>query len=172
MTTKVINFFAGPGAGKSTLAAGLFYHMKQKGVNVELVREYAKDVVWEGRDHLLENQIYIFAKQLKRMRDLEGKVDYIITDSPLLFSVVYSKNMSSSFIALVRQEFNRFTNINLRVVRAADRVYNPAGRLQSEAEAISIDKAIEAELTGYSVQQVSTNFSPEMLSEIVRMCTI
>lgn len=31
MKTKVINFYAGPGAGKSTNAAGLFYEMKKLG---------------------------------------------------------------------------------------------------------------------------------------------
>jgi len=29
---KVINLFAGPGAGKSTTAAGLFYYMKKLGM--------------------------------------------------------------------------------------------------------------------------------------------
>lgn len=48
---KVINLFGGPGIGKSTLAAGLFEHMKIAGFNVELVNEYAKDMVWEQREY-------------------------------------------------------------------------------------------------------------------------
>jgi len=42
MKTKVINLFAGPGAGKSTTAAGLFAEMKRANVDVELVTEYVK----------------------------------------------------------------------------------------------------------------------------------
>ena len=38
--TKVINLFGGPGAGKSTIASGLFYHMKIAGYNVEMTGEW------------------------------------------------------------------------------------------------------------------------------------
>ncbi len=38
--------FGGPGTGKSTSAAGLFFKMKLAQMEVELVTEYAKDLVW------------------------------------------------------------------------------------------------------------------------------
>jgi adenylylsulfate kinase-like enzyme len=41
----VINLFGGPGTGKSTLAAALFTDLKMKGINAELVTEFAKDLV-------------------------------------------------------------------------------------------------------------------------------
>lgn len=40
----VINFFGGPGCGKSTMASRLFSELKSKGVKCEYVTEYAKDV--------------------------------------------------------------------------------------------------------------------------------
>ena len=46
---KVINLFGGPGCGKSTTAADLFARMKLRGLSVELVTEYAKDVVWDEK---------------------------------------------------------------------------------------------------------------------------
>jgi hypothetical protein len=58
----VVNLYGGPGTGKSRTAALLFATMKQRGVNCELATEYAKDVVWEGRESLLSDQIYLFAK--------------------------------------------------------------------------------------------------------------
>lgn len=54
---KVINLFGGPGSGKSTLAAGLFERMKIQGLSVELVTEYAKDMVWERRGNILDDQL-------------------------------------------------------------------------------------------------------------------
>ena len=39
---KVINFFGGPGVGKSTAACDLFVAMKKAGYKVEYVDEYAK----------------------------------------------------------------------------------------------------------------------------------
>jgi len=45
---KVINLFGGPGCGKSTAAAGLFHLMKSNHMSVELVNEFAKEIVWEN----------------------------------------------------------------------------------------------------------------------------
>ena len=44
--TRVINLLGAPGAGKSTAAAGLFYRMKKEFLSVELVTEYAKDLIY------------------------------------------------------------------------------------------------------------------------------
>ena len=81
---KVINLFGGPGVGKSTAAAGLFYEMKKRQLSVELVTEYAKDMVWENRQNILDDQIYIFAKQQRRIARLrDHHIDWVITDSPI-----------------------------------------------------------------------------------------
>jgi hypothetical protein len=53
---KVINLWAGPGAGKSTTAAGLFL-MKLTGRRVELVTEYAKEVVYDQDPTRIKNQL-------------------------------------------------------------------------------------------------------------------
>jgi len=87
---KLINLWGGPGTGKSTTAAGLFSLMKLKGYDVELVPEYAKDLTWEGHHNKLADQNYVFAKQHRRIaRLVEHDLDYVITDSPLLFTIYY-----------------------------------------------------------------------------------
>jgi hypothetical protein len=145
---KVINLYGGPGTGKSTTAAGLFFEMKNQGINCELAREYAKDVVWEGRNHLLENQIYIFAKQLKRLLDLDEQVDYAVTDSPLILSLVYRKaarwKEGQAFDQLVIEEFNRFDNVNIFLQRV--KPFEQAGRVQTIEEAKALDLTIEGTL--------------------------
>jgi len=82
--TICVNLFAGAGAGKSTCASGVFSLLKHHNVNAELITEYAKDLVWEGRLHLNRNDIEIFTEQLKRQHRLAGKVDVMVTDSPLV----------------------------------------------------------------------------------------
>lgn len=138
--TWLVNFFAGPGAGKSTMAAQVFANLKMRGINCELAREYAKDVVWEGRTHLLENQLYIFAKQAKRIKDLDGKVDFIITDSPILLSLAYGEGEPDSFKQLVRDVHNSYNNVNVYVKR--DKPYVEAGRMQTFDEAVEMDRVI------------------------------
>lgn len=137
--TLVVNFYGGPGSGKSTLAAGVFYELKQKGINCELAREYAKDIVWRGTEVILEDQIYVFAKQRRRIKDLEHKVDIIVTDSPILMSLIYGEKESHWFKELVKHENQKHNNLNMFVQRDPDRPYNPSGRYQTEEQAMLLD---------------------------------
>lgn len=148
--TIVVNLFAGPGAGKSTMAANIFAELKWVGVTVEMALEYAKELVWEERFATLENQIYVFGKQLHRINRLVGKVDVIITDSPLLLSSIYKPDdISQSFDKLVLEEFNKFNNVNYFIERR--KPFNQKGRLQTEEQAKEKDKEIKEFLNKHFV---------------------
>lgn len=136
----VINFFGGPGTGKSTQAAMLFAKLKKKGFKVELVTEYAKDMVWQEGFKVLENQLYIFAKQYHRMWRIKDKVDIIVTDSPLIQNLAYAENMTQTYCNLVIEESNKFDNVNILLQRGKD--YKTEGRLQNLEQAIEKDKLI------------------------------
>lgn len=136
----VVNFFAGPGAGKSTLSAAVFAELKFLGIDCELVREYAKDKVWEESYKTLDDQIYVFGKQLHRLNVLSGKVQVVITDSPIVLSMYYDKSMSQELRTLVLKEFHKFDNINYFINRK--KAYNPNGRMQTEDEAKVIDNVL------------------------------
>ena len=64
---------------------------QEKGINTEYVSEYAKELVWEGKYDVLENQEHLFAEQAKRLERLRGKVEVIVTDSPILMSHIYGR---------------------------------------------------------------------------------
>lgn len=136
----VVNLFAGPGSGKSTTCAGVFAKLKLVGVNCEMALEYAKDKVWEESNKVLDDQIYVFGKQLHRIFRLKDKVDVVITDSPILLSIIYDKTGNKYFSDLVLNQFNNFDNRNYFIERTT--VYNPKGRLQTEDEAKEIDKVL------------------------------
>ena len=140
MSALVVNLFGGPGCGKSTVAALLFGKLKQHGVNCEMALEYAKDKVWEESFKTLDDQIYIFGKQLHKIWRLNEKVDIIITDSPLLFSVIYDKENNIDLKNLVLSTFNRFNNFNCLIRRQTK--YQQEGRYQSENEAKELDDLI------------------------------
>ena len=108
----IINLFAGPGSGKSTTCAGVFSKLKLAGVNCEMALEYAKDKVWENSLDVLDDQIYVFGKQLHRIKCLKDKVDVIITDSPILLSIIYNKEESNYFDDLIVEQFHKFNNLN------------------------------------------------------------
>jgi len=144
---RVVNLFGGPGSGKSTTAAGLFYAMKKMRLEVELVTEYAKDMVWEGRHNILEDQLYIFAKQQRRISRLKShNIDWVITDSPISLGLVYLRDgaLSGHFNGLVMEVFNSFDNHNFLLQRNFE--YNPIGRNQKDVQEASIYDAKVTEL--------------------------
>jgi hypothetical protein len=135
----VVNLAAGPGAGKSTTAAGLFVKMKMMGKRVELVTEYAKDLTYEEAWAKRSNQLYVLAKQHHRMERLRNKVDYIITDSPLFLCGVYGHPKWMPAVNVAYQDFHNVAYFIERV-----KPYHPFGRDQTEDEARRLDKTILA----------------------------
>lgn len=129
-----INLAGSPGSGKSTLSAYVFAKLKMMGINCELVTEFAKDKVWEKNNEALSNQIYIFAKQYYRITRCAGKVDVVITDSPLFLSPFYNKDpdIDEPLKELVAKIVAKYDNLNYFLRRV--KKYNPIGRLQTEAE--------------------------------------
>lgn len=148
MQTKVINLFAGPGAGKSTTAAGLFNLMKLSGEKVELVLEYAKDLTYERNTSRLGNQMTILGEQFNRLHRLVGQVEWIITDSPLLLGTMYATGpfKSAGFTGTVLWAFETFDNVNFVIGRHKE--YQAWGRNQTEDEAKAIDGRVSAMLDG------------------------
>jgi tRNA uridine 5-carbamoylmethylation protein Kti12 len=144
--TLVVNFFAGPGAGKSTAAAHLFYLLKTHGVDCEMAREYAKDLVWEEQHYNLSHGHYVTAVQIHRIELLLGKVDVIITDSPILLALPYIKDLDPSFEQYAYHRHVAMNNMNIFISRA--KKYNPNGRNETLDEAILKDAQIKNILDG------------------------
>ncbi len=153
--TLVVNLFGAPGAGKSTGAAYIFSNLKIAGVDAELVTEFAKDTLWDGAKEPFKNQVYMLGEQYYRMSRLVGKVDVIVTDSPLPLSIYYNQNKSLSphFDKLVIDVFNTFNNMNYFVNRL--KCYNQNGRFETEAESDEVAKSIKRILKKYSIQHTS-----------------
>jgi nicotinamide riboside kinase len=139
--TIVVNFFAGPGCGKSTGASWLFSQLKLNGVDCEYVSEFAKDKVWENNGEVFKCEFYITGKQSFKVSRCFGKVDVIITDSPIAISMVYSE--SDKFKAAVLEEFNKYEKNNMNILLRRTVPYDQNGRFQTEDEAKNIDDKIK-----------------------------
>ena len=106
----VINLYGGPGVGKSTVAAELFSLMKKENYNVEFVTEHAKELTYEGRYNVLDqDQLYVFAKQHRKILRLKNKVDFINSLKPILTAkkIMLLKTVEDEFNRRMLDEFKR-----------------------------------------------------------------
>ena len=169
----VVNLYGGPGSGKSTTAAGIFSELKMLGLNVELVTEYAKDKVWEKHEAILDNQIYVFAKQYHRLFRLTNQVEVVVTDAPILLSTIYNKDrtlLGTSLDTLVVEAYNTFNNVNYFLKRT--KKYNPKGRLQTEDEAkeldIQINNMLDRLSIPYDIHEGANEGKHDIVDDIMR----
>ena len=165
MKSLIVNFAAGPGAGKSTMAAHVFAELKWKGVNCELVTEYAKEKVWEKSFHVLNNQRFIYAQQYHGILRAAENVDVVITDSPLILSAVYAKPNDDAFINLIVDDFQKFHNITFFLERTKD--FCQTGRIHNEEQAREIDKKIIETLEKYKILYTPIEGTRDKVNEIV-----
>ncbi len=160
METYVINFYGGPGVGKSTTASGVFNNLKETtDLKCEYITEYAKELTYASNP-AIENQLLVSGIQWERMRHCIGKVDVIICDSPIMTGAVYTDIPYFKFILL--HLHNNTKSFNFVLNRTKE--YKQYGRSQSKDEAINKDNLIENLLKEMHIQY--TNIETGVDSDI------
>lgn len=172
----IINFFGGPGIGKSTQSAGLFTEMKKSHMDVELTYEFPKIVAWEENHSAIKDQFYITANQHRNISRLYGKVKYIIVDSPIILGMVYKDRYNDepeypamfydeSFDTFVVTLFKKYNSLNILLTRN-DATYDENGRFQNLQESKEIDDDIKQKLITHDIPFVEFNVNSNTASDI------
>jgi hypothetical protein len=131
---KVINLIGASNTGKSTTVYGLLYAMKKLGLRVEYASEYAKDMVWKQRSNILADQLYILAKQHRKLSRLTN-IDYAVTDTSLLLGLVYSTpDQLPECNAAIRAYFNLYDNVVFYLPPNPNYAFHAEGRVQKTRE--------------------------------------
>lgn len=146
----IVNLYAPPGSGKTTTRAGIFYELKRLGYEVEESTEYVKGLVYDENYSVIKDQLYLFAKQNRRLESLRDKVDIIVTDAPLLLGLNYitTNYYPENFARLVREVYNSYNNIEFYIER--DTPYKQNGRIHTEKESVSLSHEIKDHLFSHS----------------------
>jgi hypothetical protein len=168
-----INFFGGPGVGKSTLASRVFTMWSQLGHSVAQVPEIVKQLVYartppQGWDYTLT-----FAQQLhSEYTPLNYGVQRIVTDSPLLLQCIYAAHHKcpvTNALSRICDKFEeQFPSINFLVERHFP--FQSEGRFQAdEAEALHMDRIIEDLMGCYCIPytRINPNVSDMNLENIM-----
>lgn len=143
--TKVINIIGAPCSGKTTAAFEKCAELKKQGYSVYYVSEVATDLILAGKQEALKNQKMLFKHQLARQMRAWRKVDYIVTDCPLLLNIVYARfNRVSSpeFEKEVRDANKQFRNEYVYLEHNPMR-YSTRNRVHDESQARVIDDIVK-----------------------------
>jgi nicotinamide riboside kinase len=163
----LVNILGAPSAGKSTGAAYVFSKLKLMGINAELVTEFAKDKVWEKNLGALDNQAYMFGQQYYKIDRCANQVDVVVTDSPLILSVLYNKSpiLGEEFNNVVARVHKSYNSLNYLLKRT--KPYNPVGRVQTEIESdCMMDKLVNI-LDRYNIEYEILNGDSESYDKII-----
>jgi len=166
----VINLFGGPGVGKSTTAAGVFSLLKLHDIECELVPEFAKDLVWEERFKTFKDQQYIFGKQHHRLWRVKDQVDVVVTDCPLMLSIIYGKLYGTTTLAFesnVIDVIKSFKNKNIILSRT--KKYNSNGRNETEDQAKEVDEMVKRSLEGNKMPWVDIPGNFQGINEVAKV---
>jgi hypothetical protein len=155
--TFLVNLISGPGAGKSVLSALIFANLKLNRFSTEFVQEYAKTLVWTKDFTTLNNQYYVTTTQFNLLKQINGKVDFIVTDGPIIGGLYYNLHNADNTSniektnKLILECHNQFNNINIFLTRG-NFAYETQGRLQTEDEAKEIDVILKHLLRHNSIE--------------------
>lgn len=164
--TTVINFIAGPGVGKSSIAAATFSWLKEKHQSVEMSSEFAKDLVWTNNTVGLRDQFYVNGYQHHSIYRLIGKVKYIVTDCPLLITIPYmwydsnlSKYTSNQRIKELIEQLTveihkQHNSINFFLEKDRTLGYDTNGRNETNEESNAIQTALHDLIKKHNIENV------------------
>jgi hypothetical protein len=145
--SKLINLFGGPGIGKSGIAAGITYKLKKNHISCDQPYEFPKLLAWDNNHSAIQDQLYVLANQHRGIAECYGKVDYIVIDSPILFSTIYHRYYTKGYPAemygkvfhdMVIDLHRRYGSINILLERGVT-IHNDDERFQNYKQSVEID---------------------------------
>jgi dephospho-CoA kinase len=178
---KKIAIIGSPGSGKTTLAAGLFYHIKIMGEHVEMVPELIKYKVYKNINFELEGFDILNTLEQKEFEEIfetdkaKEQIDYIICEAPLcngyFYSSFYNKQLEFPILKKIAQSKINTYDLMIFVERTPESEYVSFGRKESFEQAKKLEDHITDKMAelGYTKKVIRVNQNTsinEILKEI------
>lgn len=152
----IINFFGGPGAGKTTNALELTAKLKRMKANAAYVPEYARELVLEDRLYEVDQRDIYEEQEARMRREMRGGVEVIVTDAPLIMQAVYApdKEMRAEVINRAKRFHKGADVINIFLKNPRD-IHLSVGRAHDKEQSINLDEKIKGLLESCDIHHLS-----------------
>lgn len=163
MLLRRINFWGGPGLGKSVAASYVFTKLKRSGYNIELVQEVAKEWAYEKKQITPWDQLSIFSSQIAREHRIvsSGNDIIIVSDSPSLLAIPYMMKYGFRFygqcIEIAKGFELDYPSVNFYLERK-DCPFNQEGRYENYEEAKMMDLSIRSFLDEHNISYIPMGY--------------
>lgn len=141
----VVNLYAGPSSGKSTLAGDIFTKLKRAGIQAEIPPEIAKLRSQRADFGFLADQLAVFGETQHQLNMAKRSgAEVAVVDSPLLLSLVYApRPYLATFPALVREVFESLgPSLDYFLKRDPKIAFSQVGRIHDESQSHQKDREI------------------------------
>ena len=150
--TLHVNLWGDPGVGKSAVGAKLYGKLKEAGYESVLVQDYARELALQGRlawtnasnGEVREyDQFLISSEQYRRQCEMDGLVEVVITDSPLLQQIIFAPdNYSQELRHMLNELTAGWNNLDILLERDIRADYSSLGRIRTAEESMALQPEI------------------------------
>jgi hypothetical protein len=174
MNTKYINFVGGPSVGKSLMSALTYVELKALGYSCEMVQEHVKMLIYRENFDMLNCQWLVSYEQYKMLQALQGKVDFVCADSPLLIGLFYNRYHVPNVCdiekteACIRQNMEKLQPcVNIFLERNENHAFEESGRIHGLEESKQIDGYLKDLLDGLHLPYLSVKSDRASMPKIL-----
>ena len=176
--SKLVNLFGGPGIGKSSIACGITYKLKKQHISCNNPYEFPKKLAWDQNIKCIQDKLYVFANQHRGIAECYGKVEYIVIDSPILFSTIYHRYYTKGYPAeFYGQPFHdfiidlhkKYDCIDILLDRTNQGTHNEKERYQDLEESIAIDNLCKEVLDEVGNPYHTIKVGPKTVKNILKL---
>lgn len=173
--TILINFISSPGQGKTVMSSLLFAELKLNGHLAEYIQEYIKHLIWKNDSDSLEkinDQLHISTEQYNLFKNVDGKVDYIVTDGSLIHGLYYNKYNKNNTNDInytdkkIKEYISEFNNVYI-FIKKGNFPYEQQGRIHTFEESLEIEKELEQLLKDLNLEYITIDSSKESINECI-----
>jgi hypothetical protein len=170
--TIVVNLIGAPGCGKSVFSGLIFAELKMMNYVTEYVQEFAKQLVWAGDLETLKNQYFVSMQQYRLLKNIDGKVDVIVTDGALMMGLYYNNAYDSNVSDTIKTEkkikecMEEFKNIYIFLERGKF-PYEVQGRIHSFEDSQKIEVEMRTMLDELKVEYLCITSNKYNLQQMI-----